>query len=370
MRSYLTQAQQKVWGGDDLNATLNHFRNVLMEGFQYGSPFRFYSFWLGWYNNDAILHTIKRMGEIEQAQLKLPIRWKKRVCHFYDDRAITHIGNFDDKGNRLRFYYFAKSLTGIGANTLNRSGVGFDTYYLRDLLNPEFPADQYDVFIFNSCFSFDAEMLKTLNAKLRKPGKVLIFPWGNGFLNEQHQVDSAAVEKLTGIRVTPHSVKPLDARITVNPAAHTLLAAMKDQSIIGARQRYNVLPQLPMFKVNDPQAAVAGYFGDGAPALAVKEVNGSHSIVMFTPDFSAELLRSVCKARNIHIYAENGSDFVMTDGNFLGIHSAAGGKKRIPLPEKVKRAVDHFTGETVARNSNMLEVMLKDDQTRIFRLEF
>ena len=370
LRSYLTQQHQIFYGGYTAFDTMNHFRNVLMEGFQYGSSYRFYTFWLGWYNNKGIRNIMRRMNEIERAQLTLPIRWKKRVCHFYDDRAITHIGNFDDRGNRIRHYYFAKGLSGIGSTTLNRSGVGFETYYLRDLLNPDFPADQFDVFIFDSCFRFDDKLLAAVNTRLRKPGKVLIFPWGSGFLNEHNEVDPEEMEKLTGIKTVRHSVFGDKAMIKVRNKAHALLANMKKRFVIGARQRYNITDKLPMLKINDKTAVIGGTYGDGAPALAVKNVGGADSVVVLTSDFSAELLRSICKAKNIHVYSDNGYDFVMTDGNFLGIHSAAGGAKVIPLPEKVKKAVDFITGEVVAENAKVLKIQLRDDETRIFKFEF
>lgn len=370
LRSYLTQQHQIFYGGYTAYDTMNHIRNVLMEGFQYGSSYRFYTFWLGWYNNKGILNTMRRMGDIEKAQLTLPIRWKKRVCHFYDDRAITHIGNFDDKGNRIRHYYFAKSLTGVGSSTLNRSGVGFETYYLRDLLNPEFPADQFDVFIFDSCFRFDEKLLKAVNSRLRKPGKVLIFPWGSGFLNEHNEVDPAEVKKLTGMSVAPISIEGSKAQITMKPEAHKLFAAVDKSKKIGSRQRYNVTASLPMLKIVDKNAVVAGRFDDGSAALAVKNIGGADNILLMTPGISIDLLHSICKAANIHIYSTNGYDFVATDGNFMGIHSAAGGVKRVPLPEKVKKAVDFFTGEVVARDTDKLEVMLQDDETKILQFEF
>ncbi len=371
LRTYLTQDHQIVYGGYTLYDTLNHFRNVVMEGLQHGVSFRFYSFWLGWYNNLAVLKTMGKLADIEKAQLKLPIRWKKRVCQFYDDRAITHIGNFDGGGRkRLAFYYFAKSLSGIGADMLNRSGVGVDTYYLRDLLNPEFNADQYDVFVFNSCFRFDEKLLSAIDRRLRKKGKVLIFPWGSGFLNDRHEVDPGAVEKLTGIKVAPVTVDSNQAVVTVTGNSHKLLRNVKKGQLIAARQRYNIASGLPMFKVVDPQAYAAGKFGDGSVALAIKEYGGATSVFCGTSDFSAELLRSICNACNIHVFSQNGYDFVASDGNFLSIHSGAGGMKKIPLPEKVRRAVDHFTGEVVAVDADVLNIPLRDDETRVFRLEY
>lgn len=370
LRSYLTQQHQIFYGGYTAYDTMNHFRNVLMEGFQYGSSYRFYTFWLGWYNNKGILNTMRRMSEIEKAQLTLPVRWKKRVCHFYDDRAITHIGNFDDRGNRIRHYYFAKSLTGVGSSILNRSGVGFETYYLRDLLNPEFPADQFDVFIFDSCFRFDEKLLAAVNSRLRKPGKVLIFPWGSGFLNEHNEVDPAEVRKLTGMSVAPLVVDGQNAQITVKPGTHKLFAGMDKRKKIGSRQRYNVTPALPMLKIVDKDAVIAGHFEDGSAALAVKNIGGAENILLMTPGISTDLLHSVCKAANIHIYSTNGYDFVATDGNFMGIHSAAGGVKIVPLPEKVKKAVDFFTGEVVAENTDELKITLQDDETKILQFEF
>ncbi|MBO5822516.1 MAG: hypothetical protein J6R86_05845, partial [Lentisphaeria bacterium] len=47
LRSYLTQQHQIFYGGYTAFDTMNHFSNVLMEGFQYGSSDRFYTFWLG-----------------------------------------------------------------------------------------------------------------------------------------------------------------------------------------------------------------------------------------------------------------------------------------------------------------------------------
>ena len=371
LRTYLTQDHQIVYGGYTLYDTLNHFRNVVMEGLQHGVSFRFYSFWLGWYNNLAVLKTMGKLADIEKAQLKLPIRWKKRVCQFYDDRAITHIGNFDGGGRkRLAFYYFAKSLSGIGADMLNRSGVGVDSYYLRDLLNPEFNADQYDVFVFNSCFRFDEKLLSAIDRRLRKKGKVLIFPWGSGFLNDKHEVDPAAVEKLTGIKVAPVTLDSNQAVVTVSGNSHKLLRNIKKGQQIAARQRYNIVPGLPMFKVVDPQAYAAGKFGDGSVALAIKEYGGATSVFCGTSDFSAELLRSICQACKIHVFSQNGYDFVASEGNFLSIHSGVGGMKIIPLPEKVRRAVDHFTGEVVAADADVLNIPLRDDETRVFRLEY
>ena len=102
----------------------------------------------------------------------------------------------------------------------------------------------------------------------------------------------------------------------------------------------------------------------------MKNIGGADNILLMTPAISIDLLHSVCKAANIHIYSKNDYDFVATDGNFMGIHSAAGGMKTVPLPEKVKKAVDFFTGEVVAENTDKLEVMLQDDETKILQFEF
>ena len=125
-----------------------------------------------------------------------------------------------------------------------------------------------------------------------------------------------------------------------------------------------------MFKITDKEAFIAGKNGDGAAALAVKEYKGATSILCNTPDFSAALLRALCKAVKIHVFAENNSDFVASDGNYLSVHSAAGGEKVIPLPEKIRTATDIFTGETVAGDTDVLKVPLQDDETRVFKLDY
>jgi len=370
LRTYLTQAQQTPYGGENAYATEQHFRNVLMEVFQHGGSYRFYSFWLGWYNCDAVMKCMERLSMIEREQLTLPVRWKRKVCFLYDDRAITHIGNFDGKNQRSAHFFFAKSLTATVANTLHRSGVGADIYYLRDILNPDFPADQYSVYIFCASFQFTPEVMAALESKLRRNGNVLIFPWGSGFLNSRHQPDRASVEQLTGIKVAPHRLDRQNGGITRTGATHFLTASWDKNATVSMRSRYNINPHLPMFTVADNEAQVLGKFGDGSDALAVKKVGDSYSVYCAAPDFSAGLLRSICRAKNIHCFVDNGYDFVATDGNFLSIHSGAGGVKTVKLPEKIVRAVDWFTGKVLAENTDELKIPLRDDETVVLKLEY
>jgi hypothetical protein len=207
-----------------------------------------------------------------------------------------------------------------------------------------------------------------VNGNLRKSGKVLIFPWGSGFLNAAHQPDASAVEELTGIAVEPHALTAEQGIITRTDAVHPLTADWPSGTTLNARSRYNITPQLPMFAVNDPKAVTLGRFGDGSAALAVKKIGDSYSLFCAAPQLSPALLRSICKARGVHVFVDNDHDFVATDGNFLGLHSASGELKTVRLPEKVAKAVDHFTGRTVAENTDTLKIQLKDDETVILRL--
>lgn len=370
LRSYLTQAQQTPFGGENAYATEQHYRNVLMEVFQHGGSYRFYSFWLGWYNCDAVMKCMQKLSGIERAQLTLPVRWKRQVCFLYDDRAITHIGNFDGKNQRSNYFFFAKSLTAVSSTTLHRSGVGVDIYYLRDILNPEFPADQYRIYIFCASFQISPEVMAAVNRKLRRNGNVLIFPWGSGFLNSKHQPDRASVEQLTGIKVAPHRLDRKHGGITRTAATHLLTSSWDKNATVAMRNRYNITPQLPMFVVADHAAQVWGKFGDGSDALAVKKVGDSYSVYCAAPDFSAGLLRSICRAKQVHCFVDNGYDFVATDGNFLSIHSGAGGMKTVNLPEKIVKAVDWFTGKVLAENTNTLKLRLRDDETVVLKLEY
>lgn len=368
LRSYLTQAQQKVYGGDTAWETVNHFRNVLFDTLQHGGTYRFYGFWPGWYNNAAVQECMNELSEIAKIQVNQVPRWKKQICLIYDDRAITHIGNFDSNGDRLRFYYFAKSVTATGADLTNVCGAGTDVYYLRDILNPEFPADQYKIYIFSGAFQFNKELISAVNSKLRRNGNVLIFPWGSGFLNSSHQVDGNAVTALTGIKVKPHRIAPADGTVTNTGARHELTRNWAADAVLNNRNRYNMIKKLPNFVADDPEAVVLGRFADQSNALAVKKVGDSYSIYCAAPSISPELLRSICKAQKVHVYTDKSYDIVASDGNFLGIHSAAGGVKTVRLPEKVLRAVDWFTGEVLAENSDTLKINLRDDETVIMQL--
>ena len=365
LRSYLTEPHQNVWGGRNSFASQSHIKKNGMESFKGGGSLRYYTFYKGWYNNAGVQQSIGMLTDIHRKQLNQPLRWKPQVCLLYDTAAISHVGNFDTRKNGSRNYAHMKSLTAAAAHVLNRSGVGVDIYYLQDLAHKDFPAGQYKIYIFCGVFQVTPEIDALINTKLRRNGNLLIFPWGNGFLNSAHQVDPQAVEQLTGIKVKADYPSATVREINIVPGA---VAPALDNAKIGSRDRYNMTAELPVFVSADKQAKVLGRFADGGAALVRKNFGHYETVLGAVGNLTPALVREFCRSKGVHVYVDNDYDFVATEGNYLSVHSGAGGKKQVLLPEKIAGLRNVESGEVLPVNGKVAIIPLVDDETAVFEI--
>ncbi len=364
LRSFCIGAYATTWGPDTLFASQSHWAKEMMTTLRHGAGFRIYTFWPGWLNNAGIMDEVALLQNMSRRQLEMPIRWKPEVCLLIDTAAIEHTGDFTERD----MHFFLGATGGFLAAELSTSGTQFDIFYLQDILKDEFPVDQYKVFVFGGTHQISGKLLEAVHNRLHSKGKTLLWRWGDGYLDKYNNLSAAAVEELTGFKVKPFQVpgKMLPLAM-VNKEVAPYTSGMKGSTVSG-RYRYNVVPALPYFTLDDPQAKILANFTSGEPVLGVKKVRGATSIYAALPAIPSRMIRNIYRAAGVHTYVNNDHDFVSTDGNFLSLHSGVGGKKTVCLPEKVAQVKDLHSGKIVAENSNVLRFDLRANGTALFEI--
>jgi len=368
LRSYLTGDMRMFLTPHTLKGTEEYFKKNAIALYMNGSTNHYYEFYPGWFNNSALNKTMGKLAEIDFDAIQAGMKWEPKICMLFSARSNLYLGNFDGKFSRFQFFKFLAEMRRFSSTVMGRIGAGgYDGYYLEDILLDNFPEDQYKVYVIVEAYHIPAALRDAIERKLKKNHNVIVWMWGDGFLDENCRLSATAIEQNTGFAVKQILDAKMVRQITIADADHPFIAGMQGRTVLH-RTSENYNPEIPVFCVNDDKATVLGTFPDGSTALAVKHDSQSASVYCAVHSIPPEFLRNVLRSRGVHIFADNDHDYVYTDGNYLALHSGGGGHKTVPLPEKVRQVYDVFREKTVAEDTDNLEFDLEDDETAIFKL--
>ena len=368
LRTYLTGDMRMFLTPHTLKGTEEYFKKNAIALYMNGSANHYYEFYPGWFNNSAINKTMGKLAEIDFDAIQSGTKWEPKICMLFSARSNLYLGNFDGKFARFQFFKYLAELRRFSSTVMGRIGAGgYDGYYLEDILLDNFPEERYKVYVIVEAYHIPAELRAAIERKLKKNNNVIVWMWGDGFLDENCKLSEKAVEQNTGFAVKQVTDAKMVRQIRIANANHPFIAGMQGKTV-AHRTSENCNPEIPFFCVNDANATVLGTFPNGSTALAVKQDKQSTSVYCAVHSIPPEFLRNVLKSCGVHIFADNNHDYVYTDGNYLAVHSGGGGRKTIPLPEKVKKVYDVFHEKVVAENTDSIVFDLEDDETAIFKL--
>jgi len=119
---------------------------------------------------------------------------------------------------------------------------------------------------------------------------------------------------------------------------------------------------------DDPEARVVGRLVDSRrPGMVVKSADGWTSIYSAAMQFPPALLRNIARSAGVHIWLDS-DDALYTDGQYVGVHAASEGVKRLTLPGP-HRVFDARTGQSVPTDGGTVSVSLQRAETALLRLE-
>ncbi|MBM3859354.1 MAG: hypothetical protein FJ395_06855 [Verrucomicrobia bacterium] len=253
----------------------------------------------GWFSHPQILAEMGRAAAI--ATTSLPHR----------KPFAPEIGVFVDPES----FYWMRSTTANAALVLNQivtmpqSGAPWDFCLLSDIGDARLP--NYKLYIFLNAFRVDSAQRAAIIHKLKRNNATALFIYAPGcFDADGFSLDN--MRALTGIRIAKDDTE----------------GTPQLDGIAGP----NDLKVSPLFYANDPTAQVLGKLvGSGRPGLVSKKMDGWKSIYSAAMTLPPSLIRRIARDAGVHIWLES-DDALYTDGQFVGVHAASDGVKRVRLP--------------------------------------
>lgn len=318
-------------------------------------------------------------------------RYKSEVCYELikkQQKIAKYAYSLDrNKGNEIACFYDAESIAVSSHQTctetikvmknyvMNCFGAPFDQYFLDDIdLIPD-----YKLYIFVNAYMLSDEKREKIRQKLSRNHAVALWMYAPGLINpdKEQKIDVKHMEALTGIRLDMRKEKYL-AGFKLCDMTHPLTKKLEKGHIYGridwplhynqsAYQEHTTQSYLyPLIYADDPEAMVLGRFcGPKLPAFAVKECEGYTSVFCGSKIIQSDILREIARMAGCHIYSEE-NDVLYANKNFVTVHAAKAGKKKIFLREKCYPY--ELYEERFYAHGDVIELELAEGETRMFAL--
>jgi hypothetical protein len=223
-----------------------------------------------------------------------------------------------------------------------RMGAPVDVILLSDLLAGR--ARDYRFYFFVNTVHFTTSERETLKALLRRDGKLALWVYAPGFVDDDLSVDHC--HDLTGIRLrmTP---KQWGANIYVSNFEHAITRNLPTSTFWGTDLRLG-----PLFTVDDPDATVLGTVvinqGRCEPGFTIRENGDWASVYSAAPNLPPSVLRELARYAGVHIFSES-EDVLYSDRNFIALHTVRAGAKTVRLPRRAD-VWEAYSNRLVARD--------------------
>jgi len=273
----------------------------------------------GAYAEPELMEIFRRSLELGRHHLSLPDRSSAAEVAIVIDAESSFyrstLNNFDIPNWRNRAWGIA------------RMGAPADFILLSDLL--EGRAKEYKLYFFMNTFHFSAAERERVKALLRRDGKVALWLYAPGFVDEDLSVEHCA--DLTDIRLRL-TARQWGANIYISNFEHPITRNLPTSTFWGTDMRLG-----PLFTVDDPEAITLGTVvinqGRCEPGFVVKEHEDWASVYSAAPNIPPGVLKELARYAGVHIYCES-EDVLYADRAYVALHTVRAGVKTIRLPHR------------------------------------
>ena len=336
-----------VWGGPDLNNTIANMRKRSAEVLTRHTGIWWFDMWGGWFDDQALLNIIVEHGKLQQEQTVAPIL--PEIALIADEEGVSQM-DFHAPNLKFSLYEINKQL--------RKCGAPYAVYTAKDLCKPNFPVEQYKLYIIAGGCHISDDVAKAINKKLKGGGRTLLWThfsgWDDADLTGfylEYDKDSTAVQTEFDKGMFPTYKCAFKFQKQTEP----LLWPAKPVSC-------------PRFTDTEDAYVVAKTAETGEPALLWKQYEDYASVYSIVPGLPHQVLRELACLARVHIYSQTG-DQIFAGGKYVGIYSEFAGEKRIQFPFPVKAVFDTITGEKLDLNEIFTDFTMEEHETRIFRFE-
>ena len=337
-RTHLTEPGAGYGRAATLEETLGVFWREFAEVLTKRAAVSWFDMSGGWFSQPQILADMGRAAAV--AKTSLPRR----------KPFAPEIGVFVDPES----FYWMRSTMANSALVLNQmatmpqSGAPWDFCLLSDIGDARLP--DYKLYVFLNAFRVDAARREAILRKLKRNNATALFVYAPGYFDAEG-VSLDNMRSLTGIRIAK------------DDAEGAPQVALDGDIVVGAKN----LKVSPLFYADDPGAQVIGRLvGSQRAGLVVKKMDGWKSVYSAAMALPPSLMRRIAREAGVHIWLES-DDAIYTDGQFLGVHAATDGAKRVLLPSRCA-AVNAMTDKDVPVDDRTVTLTMKRAETILLRL--
>ncbi len=257
-------------------------------------------------------------------------------------------------------------LTKQASCELGRIGAPYHTYLVDDLEDPRMP--EYRCYLFLNTFCLTARQRRTIASRVSRDGKVAVWIYAPGFVQEDG-LSVAAASELTGMQLGMAEVES-DLHVHLVDFEHPVTRGLPRATRFGTDIRVG-----PVFYADDSSATTLGlltyHYTVTRPGLCFKSFGDWTSVYIAAPMVPAGLLRNLARLAGVHVYSDS-DDVLYADDRFLALHTRYAGPRRLCLP-RVCDVHDLFAGDLgqgdpVASGVREFTVDLAAGVTRLYLL--
>ena len=242
---------------------------------------------------------------------------------------------------------------------LARTGAPYDVYLMQDFI--EGRLNPYKLYVFLNPWRLDRSRREALNRELRKDGRVALWIYAPGFLEDgpslEHMRDLAGFKFAMG-------KQPWGPLMHIVDFTHPITKGLAQDLSWGTNNKL-----CPIFYLDDPDARVLGQVvfsrGSCKPGMGVKTFPQWTSIYVAAPNLPAPVLRGIAGFAGVHSYSQDG-DVLYAARNLLAVHTVSGGERTFRLPRREEEVYDLFERRTVARDASEFRVTLRPASTALY----
>jgi hypothetical protein len=361
-RTFLSDPSAGYGRADTLEETLGVYWREFAEVLTKRAAVSWFDMAGGWFSHPRILSDMAWSYQIMKEGLATRKPFAPEIGVFVDPES----------------FYWMRSTAANAALDLNQvatmpqSGAPWDFLLLSDIGDNRVP--DYRLYVFLNAFYVDKPLREAIQKKLRRNNATALFVYAPGYFGP----DGPSLENmqaLTGIKIAKDDGegKPqllLDDKSPLlvpdflsKSAIRNPQSAISSPLLVGAEK----LTISPIFYAPDPDARIVGRLVDGArPGLVVKTMDGWTSIYSGAMTLPPALMRAIAREAGVHIWLET-DDALYTDGQFVGLHAATDGEKRLVFPSPCE-VFDAFTGKPLPASGNVVILNLKRAETALVQL--
>lgn len=341
----------RFWNHEELQgAMLRDFGRQLSVG----GGLWFYDMTAGWFKDPLIMGDIAKMSEIGK---KLYDR-----TNVFTPAEIVFVADEDN-------YYITTEQLGVwnGPNyhavrknqrAMLRSGLRYDFYYFRDLVDRNM--DNYRVYVFLNAFHLTKEKREFIENKLKKDGRTIVWVYAPGYVTDAG-LSTEAMSKLTGIRIAEAGSPLKDSVYTESPLGRNVAGKRvgMDNSLGGVSFRVEDAQAVPLMRYRQGKQEVSG---------AMRDFKTWKSIYLGTPvAFTPDFLANLAGFAGVPVYNTPGDMFLYHRDDLICLHGVVGNENRIRLPFKATLR-DLMTGKEIKQESGEFKIRLQPTETRLLEI--